>query len=382
MSDRPLRVLTYLNSFNPGGVERVALRLIGAWRQDGVEAVLVMGSDKGAARGALGDTPYRLLHDNGHWLQRALALRILFQLPAIIRQERPDILFCAGNTYSWVALLMRLMMGRRCPPVVAKISNDLVRHDQRPLVRFGYHLWLRLQGQVIDHFVGMAPPMADEIMRYTGAGQGRVTIINDPALLIAEVDRLAETGSKRVLAENGRRFLAIGRLSPQKNLAVMLAAFARMAGRADRLTIVGEGPERPALEKQAAMLGIADQVAMPGYSDNLHPWLQSAETLVMSSDYEGVPAAIIEAIAANLTVVATDCSVSMAALTGNGQFGTLVPVGDVEALARAMSMATYDACRASAARAHAAEFTLESGSAQYLALMRRLAAERQALNLR
>lgn len=370
---RPLRVLTYLHSFDPGGVERVALRLNAAWSARGVETLVIVGRDSGCAREAATAVNYRRLDDRSAPSQRLRLLWMIMKLPGIIRRERPDILFCAGNTYSSMGVAMRILLGADCPPIVAKVSNDLGRRDMRPWLRFLYHRWLWLQGRLIDRFVGMAPPMHGEIADRMAISADRIAIINDPVLYDAELDRLANNGGRSPGTCSGRRYIAIGRLTPQKNFALLLEAFARIATPDDRLTILGEGPDRPMLAERAASLGIADRVVMPGHVADPDRWLRDADVLVMSSDYEGVPAVIVEAVAAGLAVVATDCSVSMAALLGNGRFGALVPVGDRAALATAMATArSSQDCRRSA-RDHARAFTIENGAVAYLDLMRSVA---------
>lgn len=374
----PLKILTCLHSFDPGGVERVALRLNGMWQDLGAEVRLVIGRDSDAARVGIKalarGLPCEIIPGATRISRRTQLLWMLRHLPAIIRRERPDVLFCAGNTYSSVAVGMKLILGRACPPIVAKVSNDLERRDMGPLLRVGYHRWLRAQARFIDCFVGMAPAMTDEIARATGVGLDRIAIVNDPILRGSELARFAGIQVARANSGAGRHFVAIGRMMPQKNFALLLRAFARMATPADRLTILGEGPERPILAALASSLGIADRVAMPGHVNDLPMWLGNAQVFVMSSDYEGVPAVLIEAIAANLAVVATDCSVSMRDLVGNGAFGQLVPVGDESALAAAMAEAPRSQRDHTAALDHARHFTLEQGAADYLALMHTLVA--------
>lgn len=373
-----LRVLTYLNSFQPGGVERVALRLNATWQTQGISARVVVGRNAGLARDSAHGLDCTTLLDGSRWYHRWRLIGIFADLPGIIRKVRPDVLFCAGNTYSLAMVLMRLRLGRACPPIIAKISNDLERRDQTPLVRFFYHKWLKIQGRYIDHFVGMATPMRREIEEYCGVSPARVTIINDPVLYAADVARLGGIANGRPPAARGRRFLAIGRLSPQKNLALLLEAFSRMAAADDRLTIIGEGPDRKKLAAQATRLGIAERVDMPGFMATMDRWLAWADTLILSSDYEGVPAVIIEAMAASLPIIATNCSVSMAELTGHGRFARLVPVGDAAALTEAMAAPPPARPGPAAARAHVAAFTVEQGAADYARLMRAVAGRGRA----
>ncbi len=369
-----LRVLTYLNNYQPGGVERVAFRLNAAWQAQGICAMVVVGRGCGPARASAHGLQCATLLDGSRWYHRWPLIGIIADLPGIIRKARPDVLFCAGNTYSLAMVLMRLRLGRNCPPIIAKISNDLKRRDQPPEVRFFYQRWLKIQGRFIAHFVGMAMPMRREIEQYCGVSADRVAIINDPVLHATDVDRLGKIAAGRQPARPGRHFLAIGRLAPQKNLSLLLEAFSQVATAHDRLTIIGEGPDRRKLTAQATRLGIAGRIDMPGFMTDMDRWLASADALVLSSDYEGVPAVIIEAIAANLPIIATDCCVSMAEITGHGRFARLVPVGDAAALATAMAAQPLARADLAAARAHVAAFTVEAGAAAYARLMRTVAA--------
>jgi len=372
-ADPPLRVLTFLHSFEPGGVERVALRLHAAWRASGVDSRLVMGRTAGAMRrewpGLVPEVLGNEAVPTAHWE----TLWMIFHLPGAIRRIRPDVLFCAGNSYTVVAVMMRLLLGKACPPVAAKISNDLTRADLPALVRPFYRLWLRIQGRMLNRVIGMAPPMRAELAQMMRAPDEHIVIIDDPSLDEADIQRLSAARAAAAPKGPGKRFLAIGRLAAQKNFSLLLDAFAAMAGPDDRLAIVGEGGERPTLEAQIKHLGLQGKVRLPGHISPLDAELAGADALVLSSNYEGVPAVIAEALAAGLPIVATRCSVSMDDMLGEGRFGMLVPVGNAPSLAAAMADIANLQFDETAAREQARRFTVQIASDRYRALMEGLA---------
>jgi len=373
-----LRVLTFLHSFEPGGVERIALRLVHRWRATGVDAPLFLGRTDGAMAQDVGAgldfvTPKRRWPGIAHWE----TIWMVATLPRAVRTIRPDVLFCAGNTYAFVAVMLKLVLGRDCPPIIAKISNNLDRTDASWFYRVFYRIWLRIQGLAIDHFVGMEKPMRAEIVQGVGVSPARVAIIPDPALSEAQILSLREPVGDRPEGA-GRRFVTIARLAAQKNLALMLRGFARGSTPEDTLTLFGEGPERAALEALAASLGIADRVDFRGYVTNPAGLLSGYDTLLLSSHYEGVPAVILEGLAANIGIVATDCSRSMGALLQQGALGTLVPVGDEAGFAAAIAAArprTQDARRT---LHQARRFTIEHGADHYIRVMRSVLSRRAA----
>ena len=360
-----MRVLTFLHSFEPGGVERVALRLNHEWLSDQVDALVVMGRTEGAMADQAMGIPYHILSSGKVATAWWETLWMIMTLPRFIRKHRPDVLFCAGNSYSIVAVAMKFILGKQCPPVVAKISNDLARRDMPPPVRWAYHKWCRMQGRFIDHFVGMAGPTHGEICGAMAVDASCVSVIHDPAISSADI-RLVD----RTPSDDGRHFISAGRLSSQKNFALLIDAFAQARQPMDRLTIYGEGPDRASLERQISRLGLAGQVDLPGFVPSISAKLEAADIFVLSSDYEGVPAVVIEALAVGLPIVATDCSISMGDLLDHGTLGTLVTPGDRKALATAMANTQRDPQKRAERRAKAAEFTVERAASAYVELFR------------
>jgi glycosyltransferase involved in cell wall biosynthesis len=297
---------------------------------------------------------------------------MIWSLFQFLLMEEVDAIFCPGNTYTVVCVAMKLLLGRRCPPMLVKISNDLERRDLPRAALPFYRWWLRVQGAQLERFVALADPMVPELVRELGVSPKRVCVIPDPALSEAGLRALAARSGTS--SAPGCQFLTVGRLVEQKNHRLLLEAFAQHAWPRDTLTIAGDGPLRARLIDEARALGIAERVRFAGHVADVRALYHEADVFVLSSDYEGVPAVLLEALAAGLPLAVTDCCVSMAWLTGHGQFGIPVRVGDAEALGLAMNLARHLQPDRTAMERLAAGFTLEASSGLYLAQFAELAA--------
>jgi len=368
-----MRILTFLHSFEPGGVERIALRLVRQWRALGIDSPLFIGRDEGAMRHDVGAgldfvSPHEPCIRTARWE----TLWMICTLPGVVRRLRPDVLFCAGNTYMIVAVALKILLGAECPPIIAKISNDLARRDYPWPGRIIYRLWLRIQGRFVDHLVAMEEPMAKQIWSALSVHADAITVIPNPALSRDLIARLRARPRRESPSGQGRRFVAVGRLVPQKNMAMMLRAFGRGARGADSLTIFGDGPEREKLQRLARRLGIGARVEFRGYVPEPAAILGDFDVLLLSSQYEGVPAVVLEALTARIAIIATNCSPSMATLLQYGALGALVRVGDEAGLASAIADARAELQDEKLSLAQVERFTLERASEAYLDAMVKL----------
>ncbi|MEO5493206.1 MAG: glycosyltransferase [Sphingomonas sp.] len=317
-----VRILTFAQSLRRGGVERALLRLIRGWIDAGLQVTLVVGP--GAPQdGDIPDAVELIEHDGSY-------PGMIYALPGAARRARPDIIFCPGNYYSIGAAWLRARLGRECPPIVAKLSNRLDRDDQRFPVAQGYRLWLRAHRRFVDHMVAMTPAMANEAVSMMGIDRDRVGVIANPPAP-------ANVGPPTPPIAGSDYLIGIGRLVPQKRWDLAIAALAQVARHDIKLMILGEGESRPALEKQIDALGLRDRVRMPGYSANPLPALAEARALVLTSDFEGVPGVVQEALAVGTPVIATESSVAIRELVTDSSQGSVVPIGDARALIAALN---------------------------------------------
>ena len=314
--------MSFAQTLDGGGVERALLRLAGLWVAGGRRVTIVIGSDKGPLADEMPTGVEIIRLDDARYPTLARAA------PGIVRALRPDVIFCPGNHYSAVAAWTKLRLGRGCPPIVGKVSNALVRDDMG-WAAMGYAAWLRLHPRFLDAVVAMTPGMAAEAKRAMRIAPERVRVIANPPALRRD-------GAAHPAMPTGRYLIGVGRLAPQKRWDRAIAALARIGDPAIVLVILGEGEMREALAVQAAALGVGGRVILPGHALDPLPAIGGAALLLLTSDYEGVPGVLREALAMGTPVVATDSSVAVREIVTRPDQGSIVPRDDPDALVAAI----------------------------------------------
>lgn len=346
-------ILGFAQSPDRGGVERALLRLAGDWAASGRRVTLALGRAGPAVPSGVEVTE---LGSPG--------LPMIRRLPPVVRALEPDLVFCPGNHYAGAAALLRLRLGRACPPVVAKMSNA-VRRGDHGFVMDGLHAaWLRAHGRFLDHLVAMTPAMAAAAGRALGM-DGRVSVIPNPPTL-------PDPGAPPVPLPPGRFILGVGRLAPQKRWDRLVALLPRLSDPAVRLVILGEGRERAALERQASALGVADRLHLPGQAACPFAAMRAAALVALPSDFEGAPGVLREALSVGAPVVATDSSPAVREIVADARAGEVVPRGDADALLAALERRL----RAGAPRPAPAPQPGEDAAARYLAVFDALVSAR------
>lgn len=153
-----------------------------------------------------------------------------------------------------------------------------------------------------------------------------------------------------------KRIIAVGRLNAQKNFQLLIDAFGAISGQFPdyTLSIFGEGSELEKLKEHANEMKIGGKVSFPGYSNNMPEELGKSMLFVLTSNYEGMPNALMEAMAMGLPCISTDCPCGGPRfLIEDGKNGLLVPVGDVKSLAEAIQKMLTDKGKAESIAAEA-----------------------------
>jgi glycosyltransferase involved in cell wall biosynthesis len=255
------------------------------------------------------------------------------KLARLIDTARPDVVLSAFAHPNFVTG-SALLLCRRRPRWVARVSNDPQRGESGAPRRLMRRLYRRA-----ERILANSSALAEAVAEAYPALAGRVTTLPN-ATDFEQLDALAAATSRSRTA--GLALLAVGRLTRQKRVDLMIEALRRLPEPRAELSVLGEGPLRGALERHAARLGLTERVHFEGFQTNPYARMATSDIFVLASDYEGLPNAMIEAQGLGLPAVATDCRYGPSEIVDPGVSGLLVPTGDAAALAAALARLAGD----------------------------------------
>lgn len=329
-----MRLLIFIHSLSSGGAERVTANLANHWAGKGWDIAVVTlapsSHDFYELHPAVKRIALELAGDSSNGLAGLVQnLRRVIALRRVLRDIKPDIAIGMMTTAN--VLLALAAWGL---PQLRAIGSERTHPPQCPLGVLWEGLRRLCYGRLAA-VTALTRESAVWLKGHTGARQ--VPVIPNAALwpLPMQVPRITPESicqSERLIV------LAVGRASEEKQFGLLLEVFHSLANQYPSwdLVILGEGPQRPALQAQARMAGLEQRVFLPGRAGNVGEWYERADLYVMSSQFEGFPNSLVEAMAHGLASVSFDCDTGPRDIIRHETDGLLVPPGDVAGLAAAL----------------------------------------------
>lgn len=310
------RILIVLHDFSGGGTERVAIRLANQWARLGRTVRIFCGHEDGPLRAMVDPRVGVEIADPP--LPRAFLSRVRLGLALANAADRfgPDVVVGPGNFHLLVLAVFN-WRDRSGAATICKISNPLDRTNGRGASGWVRRRILNALTADVDALVAMSPALRAEAAELLGPGR-----------VAARWEPIFDAGTR--LQPEAQRdptlVLAAGRLEPQKNFALAIEAMAHLSRWTDaRLVILGDGSERGRLSRQIERLGLHERVRLLGHVSDIKPWLAQASCFLMTSRYEGYPAALVEALANGLPAVVTPCSSALSEILPSAGMYATVP---------------------------------------------------------
>jgi glycosyltransferase involved in cell wall biosynthesis len=317
----------------------------------------------------LGPEPARSLGPVGKVASSAASVPRLMR---ILAARCPDIVVSLQPRPNIVNVLLKHLSGADYTCIVCERNFTSVQFGSGRLNRV-IRLAIKAAYRRADLVVANAHAMAEDLQRSYGVPQARIRTVSNPVDMAAIAQLAASEVASAVSSSNAPLILTVGRLLPQKNHDLLIRAFARARARVRcRLALIGEGPLLERTRRLAAELSVADDVLFLGWQDNPFVYMKRAALFALSSNHEGFPNVLVEAMACGCPVVSTDCPSGPREILQSGRSGILVPVDDEAALAdafvRVLEDEAYRATLGRKAYARALDFDLPAVLDSYRSL--------------
>jgi glycosyltransferase involved in cell wall biosynthesis len=361
-------ICNVLPNLRGGGAEKVALNLTNDWALRGFQVDLVLMQRDGEL---LEDVSPRVrLYD----LDANRIRDALLSLVGYFRSQKPRVTLVHMWPLTSAAVIAWLLAGRPGKLFLCE-HTSLSNHIQLDLeisVRAVQAL-LRLTYPLATGVIAVSSGVAKDLLELSGLSPHKIRVINNPVVALDLKPRFLNhqrVDRDPLWPSNSQyRLITVGSLKKSKNYRLLIEAFAIISADLEAgLVILGEGPERQKLEAFITKLGLSERIILAGFHPDPSRWLQAADLLVLSSDFEGLPTVLIEALAAGTPVVSTACPYGPDEILQNGEHGVLVPVGDREALADGIREALNRQWNAAALQQRALDFAIPKQSQEYLKL--------------
>jgi glycosyltransferase involved in cell wall biosynthesis len=329
-------IAVVINSMSTGGAERVAANLVNEWAAREVEVALITLSGTELDFYAIDPRVRRIAlrvagDSDGVFAAIANNMRRVLALRRTLRSLRPDIaLGLMSSTNVLVILACQWLTSIRV------IVSEHIFPPRNAIGR-PWH-WLRKIAYPLADAVALLTVESLEWLRREIPRARGTVIPNAISYPIASGEPVIAPDV--YVGPDRKLLLAVGRLAEQKGFDLLLEAFRRVAPMHAEwdLAILGDGPMAASLRARREECRLTFRVHIPGRAGNVGDWYERADMYVMSSRYEGFPLSLGEAMAYGCAAVSYDCDTGPRDLIRPGLDGVLVkPVGDVNALARALS---------------------------------------------
>jgi glycosyltransferase involved in cell wall biosynthesis len=362
MSPSPT-IACFLATSGHSGVDRIAKNLLPALAKAGYAVDLLKIRRHGPNLPA--DIPgLRVIEFQARHVYTAFP-----ELLGYLRSHSPEALLTDKDRVNRTAIFTRLFSGAKTRLAVRLGTTVSVNLASRGwLERWVQTLSMRFLYRRVQAILMPSADAADDFAHTIGIPRERVSVVRSP-IVTPQLLQLAEQPPTHPWLSDKQSpvILGVGELSSRKDFATLVRAFALLRDQREcRLIILGRGRQRDRLLGLAEELGVAQDVDLPGFSDNPYSAMRAADLFVLSSRWEGLAVALVEALALGTPTISTDCPGGSSEVLQNGRYGPLVPVGDAPSLAKAMQGVLDAPLPAETLRQAAVPYSLENSVADYL----------------
>ena len=369
------KIMIIMPNLCGGGAEKLHVNLANYWVNLGYEVEFVLMQKKGDLLDLL--SPQVLVTD----LKVNRILGIILPLAGYLKSNE-GIILAVMWPVTTVSVISWLLSGFKQKIILSdhnflSISTIRELNISRLTLKFTMGVTYRLA----THVIAVSKGVKADLQGLSGLPNRKISVIYNPVTQIPFPSGQVKQEIKDLWSREFRyHILAVGSLENQKGFDDLIIAFSKVCKKVNaQLIILGEGSKREFLSNLVLKLDLEGKVSMPGFVKNPNLWFETADLFVLSSKWEGFGNVIVEALECGVPIVSTDCDSGPREILQNGKYGTLVSVGDNDALSSSIYNSLLAHHDKSALIARSKDFSIDKISQQYLNLFNRVTDEKNKL---
>lgn len=365
------KIIFLLPSLGGGGAERTVIQLANSFAAQGLNIHLAVCNLNGEKAKLLPEVSPKieLINFNcGRVMNGITPLKLRMQT------EQYDCLVATQTHTNIVAGIAKKLSGVNTRLIFREVSTPSKNIKRQGIAKFVLKSLVNWTYPMAQQVVCVSKGVEADFRDYYGYKKNNLTTIYNPVLDDSYFEKLTAPAAHKFFNETNKVILAVGRLTEAKNFGFLIRSFKALHDQHPdtRLIILGEGELRAEFEALITELVLTEVVDLPGFDSNPYAYFKYASLFVLSSNWEGLPGVLIQALASKVKVVSTNCPSGPMEILDDAKFGLLVECNDQAGLTQAMHQAIFaDYVKFSHVdfEAHIQQFHKQAVQKQYLRIM-------------
>ena len=365
------KVMFFLPTLGGGGAERTVIQLANSFVEQGLNIDLVVCNTQDE-KGKLGSEINSKIHLID--LNCGRVANAIFPLKKLLEEKNYDCVVATQTHTNIICAIAKKLAHVKTKLIFREVSTPSKNIKSQGLSKFILKTLVNLTYPAADQIVCVSHGVLEDFREYYAYKKDNLITIYNPVIDDAYLDKLKAPVEHRFFNSNYHVIMAVGRLTEAKNFEFLIRSFYQVYLKhpSVRLIILGEGELRSSLEQLIQELNISDVIDLPGFDANPYAYFKYADLFVLSSNWEGLPGVLIQALASKIKVVSTNCPSGPMEILQQGKLGFLVECNDIDAMPKAIERAlfqNYVVYQDDDFQAHCSQFQKANVLQQYLNMM-------------
>lgn len=335
------KVMFFLPTLGGGGAERTVIQLANSFVERGLNidlAVCNLHGEKGKLLPEVNPKIHLINFDCGR------VVNALFPLKKCLQEQQYDCVIATQTHTNIIGAIAKKLAGVQTKLIFREVSTPSKNMKNQGLSKFILKSLVNLTYPSADHIVCVSNGVLDDFRQYYSYKKQNLITIYNPVIDDAYLEKLKVPVEHRFFQPENKVIMAVGRLTEAKNFEFLIRSFHQLYQKYPniRLLILGEGELRTELEQWVKELHLSEVIDLPGFDPNPYAYFKYADLFVLSSNWEGLPGVLIQALASKIKVVSTNCPSGPMEILKNSKFGLLVECNNVTEMSQAMQQAIFE----------------------------------------